>query len=71
VLLEAVGEPLDMVGFEKTVQAVDDLPLKITHSPYMDRPWKKNRWYEVSRHTVYRTAGSPALHLNNSGSYLF
>jgi hypothetical protein len=31
VLLEPVGKPLYMVHFEKTVQAVDDLPLEITH----------------------------------------
>ena len=30
-LLEPVGKTLDMVRFEKTVQAVDDLPLEITH----------------------------------------
>jgi len=31
VLLEPVRKTLDMVGNKKTVQAVDDLPLEITH----------------------------------------
>jgi hypothetical protein len=31
MLLEAVRKSLDVVGFKKTVQAVDDLPLEITH----------------------------------------
>jgi hypothetical protein len=42
VLLEPVGKPLDMVRFEKTVQAVDDLPLEITHWLYWwDAGFKK------------------------------
>jgi len=31
VLPGPVGKPLNMMGFEKMIQAADDLPLKITH----------------------------------------
>ena len=43
MLLEAVGEALDVVCCKKTVQAVDNLPLKITHWIMMGCEHKKNR----------------------------
>ena len=38
VLLEAVRKSLDVVCLEKTVQAVDDLPLEITHRSMVGFP---------------------------------
>jgi hypothetical protein len=44
VLLQPVGKALHMMGFEKTVEAVDDFPFEVTHCLSIEPPVQKTIW---------------------------